>query len=217
MSSLIFITDVNQAVVATDTLATSLDGSPMFFTTKVLAIPHLKMLIAGTGAAGFLDKWFLKINTQMVVRGIDNLDFHSEENLFNLWQTYKQENSFPVEITSTIYHFGLSEEDSTIHTFVYRSKNDFQSETLPHGIGVKPECNLPLSNDDPYFLLNMMEEQRRNESLKPLSERVFIGGEIIVHILSKEGILIKTLARFDDFEITEQTIYENFVITSNSI
>ena len=41
MSSLIFRTEREQVLVATDTLATSSDGKPGFFTTKAFIVPHL--------------------------------------------------------------------------------------------------------------------------------------------------------------------------------
>ena len=64
MSSLIFYTDEKQALVATDTLATYQDGAPSHFTTKAFPLPHLCMIIAGTGSAGFSDSWFHFINTR---------------------------------------------------------------------------------------------------------------------------------------------------------
>ena len=58
MSSLIYFTQEQQVFVATDTLAVSPDGKPLMFTTKTLIVPHLQMMMAGTGAGGFLDRWF---------------------------------------------------------------------------------------------------------------------------------------------------------------
>jgi hypothetical protein len=55
MSSLIFFTDSEQALIATDTLAVSPDGQPLKFTTKAFALPHLRMVIAGTGAGASSD------------------------------------------------------------------------------------------------------------------------------------------------------------------
>jgi hypothetical protein len=52
MSSLIFHTEQEQAVVATDTLAVSPGGRPFTFTTKAFHVPHPRMLIAGTGCGG---------------------------------------------------------------------------------------------------------------------------------------------------------------------
>ena len=56
MSSLIFYTDPEQVLVATDTLAVSSDGKPFIFTSKALYIPHLKTIIAGTGCSEFFNE-----------------------------------------------------------------------------------------------------------------------------------------------------------------
>ena len=66
MSSLIFHTEQNQVMIATDTLATSPDGRPFKFTTKAFfLLPHLRMIIAGTGAGGFLGRWFIRVNDNL--------------------------------------------------------------------------------------------------------------------------------------------------------
>ena len=48
MSSLIFYTDREQALVATDSLAVDGSGAPHMFTSKAGYIPHLKTIIAVT-------------------------------------------------------------------------------------------------------------------------------------------------------------------------
>jgi hypothetical protein len=68
MSSLIFLTEESQVLVATDTLAVSPDGRPFMFTTKAFILPRLKTIIAGTGLGGFLGRWFVRINDGLVVR-----------------------------------------------------------------------------------------------------------------------------------------------------
>src|SRR5690242_2369924 len=120
MSSLIFHTDERQVFTATDTLATSPDGEPFLFTTKAFVVPHLWMMMAGTGAGGFLGKWFIEVNDRMIVKGIDNLDYHTPQALDRIWQSYKQECSIPETFTTTVYHFGFSEEEGAIHSYAYR-------------------------------------------------------------------------------------------------
>ena len=137
MSSLIFYTDQNQALVATDTLAVSPSGEPFMFTTKAFAVPHLKMIICGTGAGGFLGKWFIQVNDRMIVKGIDNLDFHTPKTLPKLWDDYKQKSCQSSE-TTTVYHFGLSEEEGCIHTYVYRSTGSFKSELVDTVLAISP-------------------------------------------------------------------------------
>lgn len=209
MSSLIFHTDQNQAFVATDTLAVSSNGEPFMFTTKAFAIPHLKMIVCGTGAGGFLGKWFIQVNDRMVVKGIDNLDFHTSKILCELWDNYRKE--FPqFSGTTTIYHFGLSEEDGFIHTYVYRSTRNFKSETHEYGVGYKPDCSIPENYVFPTDIIKMMNEQRKIQLSFPKEEQLFIGGEIQIHHLTKDGINIYTLAKFDDYSDVEQKIYSNY-------
>lgn len=116
----------------------------------------------------------------MVVKGIDNLDYHTPKILAANWSRYKEEFSMPDSATVTVYHFGFSEEDGLIHSYAYRSTNNFRSESLGYGVGIKPECNLPENYMFPTDIKSMMDEQRRIQASRPESERVFIGGEIQV-------------------------------------
>ncbi len=209
MSSLIFHTDQSQAFVATDTLAVSPGGEPFMFTTKAFAVPHLKMIICGTGAGGFLGKWFTQVNDRMIVKGIDNLDFHTPKILSELWDNYKKEFSQSSE-TTTVYHFGFSEEKGIIHTYVYRSIGNFVSESRGYGVGCKPDCSLPENHVFPTDIIKMMDEQRRNQLSIPKEKRIFVGGEIQIHHLTKDGINIYTLSKFDDYSDNEQKIYLNY-------
>jgi len=210
MSSLIFATDETQAFIATDTLATSVDGEPAFFTTKALAVPHLRMLMAGTGVGGFLGRWFIQVSDRMVIKGIDNLDYHTPKGLGLLWQTYKGEYSIPDDCTTTVYHFGFSEEEGLIHSYAYRSVNNFRSESLQYGLGVKPEGKIPEPYQFPTDIRSIMDSQRAIQATRPKQERVYIGGEIIIHHLTEQSLTIYPWDAFEDYEANEQAIYDNF-------
>jgi len=56
----------------------------------------------------------------------------------------------------------------------------------------------------------MMEEQRVIQESLPKDERVYIGGKIQIHHLTKDGICIYTLDKFDDFDAMLQEIFENY-------
>lgn len=209
MSSLIFHTEESQVLVATDTLATSPNGQPFMFTTKSFIVPHLRMIIAGTGAGGFAGRWFVQVNDRMIVRGIDNLDFHTPDNLAARWREYKLE--FPdFDNLTTIYHFGFSEKSGIIRTYVYRSENNFRSESLGYGCGVKPECKVSANYQLPQDILPMMLEQRKTQAAQPKEERIYIGGEIQITHLTEHGFNCYTLSKFDDYDSNEQSIYNNF-------
>ena len=210
MSSLIFYTEENQALVATDTLATTFSGEPAFFTSKAFIIPHIKMIICGTGMAGFLGRWFIEVNDRMVIRGIENLNSHSPVNLRKIWKNFIEDSPIPFKKTTTVYHFGFSEDDSKMHTYVYRSERNFQSEILSYGVGVKPECTVPASPIFPICIKKMMEEQRKRQESVPRNKRVYIGGEIQVIHLTREGFNVFNLDRFDDYSETLNSIFYNY-------
>jgi hypothetical protein len=210
VSSLIFYTDPNQVMITTDTLAVFPDGAPCKLTSKVFAIPHLKMLMCGTGASGFLGRWFIEVNDQLVIQGIDHLDYHTSQNLTKLWELYKEEFPISETLTTTVYHFGISESEGLLHAYVYRSSNGFKSEAISFGIGVKPVCDVPDDAQFPLDIPKMMEQQREIQSSLLPNERVYIGGEMIVHHLTQNGISIYSIGDFEDREETERAIYRNF-------
>jgi hypothetical protein len=210
MSSLIFRTDEDKAFVATDTLASSPDGEPAFFTTKVFIVPHLRLVICGIGISGFLGRWFIEINDRMVVKGIDHLNYHTPINLLRLWRDYLKGSSIPDNLTATIYHFGFSEEDSLIHSYAYRSTKDFNSDKIPYCTGVKPKCQIPEQPVFPTDIKKIMDRQRADQASLPQDKRVYIGGNIQVHHLTREGFFVYTLDQFEDYLQTENAIYKNF-------
>lgn len=209
MSALIFYTDPAQALVVTDTLAANRDGSPLLFTSKAHYLPHLKTIVAGTGIGGFSVEWAMRTNNRMVLRGIENLDFHSPKGLRDLWAGYKVEYSLPEDATTTVYHFGLSEESGEIVSFAYRSTADFESERLPFGTGVKPECGVPEGNLLEH-LPSMLQEQRALQAVRPIEERIFIGGEAIGIHLTKEGCTFTRLFEFPDFKSQEFEVFRSY-------
>jgi hypothetical protein len=213
MSSLIVFTDKDQVLVATDTLATHPDGRPHKFTTKAFAIPHLHLIIASTGVLGILGRWFVLINERIITRGIDNLDLHAPSILLSFWKEYKEEFSISEDVTTSVYHFGLSECTGLIHSYRYRSSQDFKSEKLePYGLLAKPECRIPENFSVPQSIIDMMDEQRANQAAKPKEKRVYIGGEMQMHYLSAaEGFKIFTAHRFDDYANDEIAVYTNFI------
>jgi hypothetical protein len=210
VSSLIFHVEETEVLVATDTLAVSShDKKPYNFTTKAFIVPHLRMIVAGTGVGGFLDRWVVGINSGMIVRGIDNLDYHTPRYLRAIWSGYEQEVP-DTDSTTTVYHFGFSEDSGLIHSFAYRSTDNFQSEALGYGYGVKPECTLPDNVSFPDDIKTLMDEQRAIQRRKRKNKRVYIGGEIQIHHLTKAGFNVYTLAQFDDFDKDKKAIDQNF-------
>src|SRR4051812_38229546 len=98
MSALIFSLQKDLVVIIMDTLATDLDGKPWFFCTKFYPLPHLNVVICGTGDAGMIGDWFLRINRSPFIDIID-LDQHSTEGLRDLGYDYGGH----VTPTTTVY------------------------------------------------------------------------------------------------------------------
>ncbi|MEO9589441.1 MAG: hypothetical protein ABJ360_05025 [Roseobacter sp.] len=209
MSSLIFATDESQILVATDTLAVTPDGEPFCFASKATHVPHLRTIIAGTGGGGLSNEWALTVSARMIVRGIRNLNYHTPIGLRDLWETYRQRYSLDQDLTTTVYQFGISEEDNKVVSFAYRSTNNFESEQLPYGTGVKPECNVPEGNLI-EVIPSMMHEQRSREASKPAEARLYIGGEIFAHYLTKDECRCFSLGEFEGFEANQRRIFENY-------
>lgn len=208
MSSLIFYTDETQAVVATDTLAVNNNGQPIAFVSKSGYIPHLKTIVTGTGAGGFANKWLLEASTRMVVRGIQNLNYHTPKALNRLWLEYKKEFSPPDEFTTTVYQFGICEETGKVVSYAYRSTNNFKSESLVYGTAVKPDCTI-LEGNLIEIIPVMMNEQRHLESQKPDHERIQIGGEIILYHLTNNGCNCFKIGEFDDYRSQQDYLLLN--------
>ena len=209
MSSLIFYTDAEQIYVATDTLAVELDGTPMMFSSKAIYLPHLRTIIAGTGMGMFSGDWAMFVNNQMVLAGIRNLDRQTPNALRFRWQQYQAEYSLRASLTTTVYHFGFSEEDESVRAFAYRSTNNFESEVIAHGFGLKPTCTPPTEGILVEALPAMMFEQRANERAKPADERLYIGGECIGIHLTKTGCNISRVFQFNDHPQHLQAIFRN--------
>lgn len=200
MSALIFYTDSEQIIVATDTLVVDQEGKPSFFTSKAIYLPHLRTIIAGTGIGGFSVKWAEHVNNEMLLSGIENLDYHTPQGLRDLWSEVKKELGFPEKQTTTVYQFDLSPKSLEPLGFAYRSTNDFKSENLGYGIGCKPECMIPEGPFSVDYLAVMMREQRENQEKLPLTERLHIGGECVVLHLTKENCNAIALCQFDGFD-----------------
>ncbi len=149
---------------------------------------------------------------------LDHLNYHTPSNLASIWPRYKQEFSVPDGITTTVYHFGFSEVTRLIHSFAYRSANDFRSEQHSgYCLGVKPECSVPNNISLPQDIRKMMDEQRSIQAALPENQRVHIGGEIEIFHLTKDGFAIYTLDRFEDYARDEKAIYENFQASNPKI
>ncbi|MGU5697492.1 hypothetical protein ACV1D9_09970 [Aeromonas allosaccharophila] len=210
MSSLIFYTDEDQALIATDTLAVTPSGEPLLFCSKAIHLPHLNIVIAGTGQGGFATRWAMHVNDRMVINGINNLDFHTSIGLRELWIQYCNEFQLLPEATTTVYQFGFCQDSKKMIGIAYRSTNNFISEVRPYGLAAKPECTFPNGEYSiPSVFSEMMSEQRTIQAQKPKHERIYIGGKINVLHLNKSGCSSYILREFSDFAAHEKKLFDN--------
>jgi hypothetical protein len=199
MSSLIFQVTQEEAIVVTDTLAVDSVGNAALYTSKAVYLPHLRLVIAGTGIGGFADDWATQVNGRMRTSGIDNLNTHTPARLQANWLRCTADSAMPACATTTVYHFGESEFTGQIHAYAYRSERAFTSERLPYGIGVKPKCSVPQAE----LLKNipaMMQEQRAIQESRPEADRLHIGGEAIGIFLTPDTCNIFSIFRFSDYQ-----------------
>ncbi|MDE4176131.1 hypothetical protein PXK01_18390 [Phaeobacter sp. PT47_59] len=199
MSSIIFDFNEETALLAVDTLATTPNGTPSFFTAKAQYVPHLKTIIAGTGCAGFAADWATYINNRMLLTGIENLDYHTPSSLERRWDEIRSIEKIPSDVTTTVYHIGYSTHDQCMKGFAYRSANGFISERLDYGLRFKPECTPPNRETFIEWLPKAMNEQRAIQERKPVEKQVFIGGECILFALDATTCLTSTVFEFSDF------------------
>lgn len=209
MSSLIFYLDEANALVATDTLATLPDGRPSFFCSKALYLPHLRLIVAGTGMAGFADDWVLQINQRLMLAGIENVDKHAPRALSARWEAACNVYPHWRDQSTTIYHFGISELTSKIVGYAYRSTNRFTSEPRDYGSGMKPNCSGFGDGNVIEQIPGLMREQRQLQESSPPEERTYIGGEMILYHLTSEGCYVSKLDEFDDFSAVRDQLLDS--------
>lgn len=202
MSSLIFYVDESQALIATDTLVVDgVDKKPKIFCSKAFYIPHINMIVASTGLAGFSDQWIARINSYLNVGDIEDLSTCAQGMLSEVFEWYNAQLSLsPTDnFTATIYHFGLSSRDGKMKSYAHRSTNNFVPEPLPYGTGKKPQCELPLGEYELLSIIpSLMEKQRAEQKATNAADRVYIGGEIFALHLTGTGCSSFKVGQFRD-------------------
>ncbi|GFM73614.1 hypothetical protein PSCICL_46060 [Pseudomonas cichorii] len=195
MSSLLFYTDENEAIIATDTLLHYSVEKPPGFISKAISLPHMRLIVAATGSALLFNRWIGLVNNQSIALNVDSVDAHAPQELQALWGELNAH--FPAlrDQTATIYHFGISDNSGKVHGFAYRSVSDFRSERLSYGLGIKPELMNKAGidwNSFPKCAPDIMRAQIQQEDEK-VEGRVYIGGSVQITHLTKDGISIYSM------------------------
>ncbi len=217
MTALDFIIQDDAVIVAMDTLSLrAVDHKPYKMVTKFLPIPHMNTLICGTGNMSAIIDWFSWVEKNVIANGIYQLDKITQQVIKEFMDTHNGDNS------CTIYQFGLHELDGKYHGYAYRSANDFRSEEIQQGIGVKPpdafltaDRTVDLSPYAPEgatiqeILSNIMHRQKEYDDSLDVDDRLGIGGIIQIVFLSKDKMTIENYEYFDDFESTYVEMLKN--------
>lgn len=202
MSLLIYALESNQIVVVTDTLATTPSGDPFFLTSKCIVMPHLEMVVVYLGIAPLGQQWSHRLQTKILARSIDQLDYFVTPALQALWVELQEEFG-DLSSSATVYHFGYSESRKGYVGFAYRSDNDFTSEQLQQGsFCVKPApsraVEVPSNTDE---LVQIGRQVRSEQDERSSDRRISIGGELWMTVLANRSIVISRILRFEDFEV----------------
>jgi hypothetical protein len=225
MSSVIVALSDTEVIVGTDTLASPhVEGAhAQFFCSKAFMLPHVNMIMAASGCTGFLEEWWLHLNTRKVFPGIETLAWSAQDELRSLWTRYRARHSLRAHHEQAVYQFGISEFTGEMLGFVYVSWDDFAPEEISHRVRganmifAKPSCTLPeveAMEELPRAFVPMMLEQRDRQARKLYSPdsdgRVKIGGELQIHHLNQSGCAVYKLVRFDDFDRVEKQLWGDF-------
>lgn len=197
------VLDPEGITVLTDTLATTPDGQPFLYCTKATPVPHMQLVMVGTGLGDLADRWAAFLRNRVRALDVEMLDVHTPAALRQLWRDLAEELTLPATVTATIYHLGVAQGDGQCRTYAYRSNSDFVSERLPDaGSLVKPE---PAQPSEPDFasldaLIALAERVRTEQRSSPTEKRIHIGGELMLTLVNPQGMMIRRVHRFDDYE-----------------
>lgn len=217
MTALDFIIQDNAIIVAMDTLSLrATDNELHKMVTKFFPLPHMNCLICGTGNMGAIIDWFAWVENNIVANGIYQLNELTQQTIKVFMDEHNGIN------LCTIYQFGLHELDRKFHGYAYRSTNDFKSEEIEQGIGVKPpdafltqEGHLDLTSftsetsSFEEILCNIMLQQKEYDDSLDKSKRLGIGGIVQIVIMCRDNIVIRNYKYFDDFDDAHNQILNN--------
>jgi hypothetical protein len=192
------------AAIVTDTLYCSINNEPMLFSAKAWVQPHLDLTIVCTGLGDVGNRWAAEVHDNFLCRDIDMLDLHAPDRLKSIWAEEIEGKPGTADKTATVYHFGYSEVRDHYVGYAYRSyKGLFRSDPMASGgFGMKPddsnsEGRTPQSIDD---FVSMAVEEREAQERRPAAERLYIGGDLVMVIMSDRKITIERIHRWEDFE-----------------
>ena len=212
MTSIVMFLSEREALVVMDTLAIDFDGEPLRYTTKAHYLPHLRTIVAGTGCGGFACDWFVEANKRMVVRDVETLNRLAPKMLRELWDRFRKDYSVPADMTTTVYHVGLSEETGEVVAAQFHSGHDFEPMAVEGPLSFKPVCEPPREiNEEGIGAFELapliMQRQREEQAGKPPEEKVYIGGQAMALHLTEAGCAHFPLFDFPEYGAERDWVY----------
>jgi len=208
------------AITAADTYSIrAKTGGPLKLADKFIPLPHLNMVLTGTGYHGFLLEWYQALQRDAAPTDIEHLNEFAPALLQETWLRFKWKNDLPESPPgsggSKICHLGYSERKESFVGYYYDLKDDFAPTTVRPGqeyLMPKMEGVHDALLEGDYTaqeqVIAFFQRAKELDEQKPVGERVGIGGEIKFLGQGQWGHVCKTIHRFDNYEETKASILE---------
>lgn len=221
MSAIYYQVTDEAALVATDTYSIRADtGRALTLTDKCIPIPHLSMVLTGTGFHGFLMEWYWTIQRQTAAVDIEHLNEMAPGLLQETWLRFQDKNNLPDRDAVpgsggvTISHLGYSEREEQFAGCYYKLEDDFaptrvkpgQQYFMPDLEGVTDAFQEGLDAQQQAAALFVRAKDLDEE--RPPGERLGIGGMVKYYAVGRHGHVCKDILEFDDREETKEQILE---------
>jgi hypothetical protein len=213
MTALIYLLMEDTVILAMDSLSLSHDKKPFKYVTKIFPLPHLNGVMVGTGSLNLAMDWFNFIQSKVIAKDMLFLDDIAPSQLLELSEAYKTTS----DMSTTIYHFGYDEGNKHFMGFAYRSTNNFNSERLIYSMGMKPDygniqeigLNVIREKGIPEGLIDLINKQKRYDDELPAKDRLGIGGEIHLFIMTPKNQSLSICHRFADYDDLYSIMLDN--------
>ena len=199
MTALNYVIQKDGIYLAMDTLSIAIDDrKPQSFLTKYVVLPHLDTVVTGTGYGPLVADWIHFSRCNIIATDIDHLDQYTPNSLRQIALNHAEIE----KITATIYHFGFSKYRNRFLAYAYRSIENWESEEILNGIGVKPQIEFCPNEafELPGSFIELIKRQREQDRSLPPEERVGIGGDIHFLVMNDSGIHVSKCYRFPSYE-----------------
>ena len=153
-----------QIFVASDTLVTA-GNKPAGFTTKVVAIPHLRMATGGMGDHATVASWVNTLLTSFKYSDIEDVDQDAPSYLA---RAYSKLRPPAAQAPTTVFLFGFNREDAPV-VFRYDSEKQSASERLLPDVYINP---YPLCKFAPALELVARERSHLTSRLQFWSDQI---------------------------------------------